>query len=87
MQIRGAMPGFTAIAGLESKESCGQYARVDGVVSAQAVVPCRTKGNSGPPERKSEFACGIGLALVLGGIADANPFAVLGGIVLVGRSC
>lgn len=71
------LPGFTAEFGLKTEPSHFQSAQRFAAYSAEVVVP----------QMKSEFLCGVGIALFIGSIAFVNPFGTMGGTVLMAQNC
>ena len=77
MKSKARMPGFTAAIVLEPPMQRHRYAEVQrGLLDQSVVTP-----------QKSEFACGLALAAFLGGIALANPFAIIGGLGGITTQC
>lgn len=74
------MPGFGGTAVFRRSNHRNRYSSVR-FRSTQADVVTPQRGDV------EEFTCGVGLALLLGGIVSLNPFAALGGAVMAGRNC
>ncbi len=71
------IPGFTAVIVFEPAGRPARYTRVSKRLSdRQSVI-----------SQKSEFACGLALAGVLGGLVLGNPFAIIGGLAGISTQC
>jgi hypothetical protein len=78
MEKQSVMPGFTAEQVFELDRFGQTYigSSTKRVSNRMVVTP-----------QRSEFACGLGFAGIVGGIFLANPFAVLGGLGAVVTNC
>jgi hypothetical protein len=78
MKSQSTMPGFTAeqAFGLDRFGQTYRSSSADHGSSKMVVAP-----------QRSEFACGLGFAAIVGGLVLANPFAIVGGLGAVVTNC